>query len=123
MVQRTGVQGINRYGRAAQGVRVMNMREEDKVSAVALVVESQAEAADPGLLAETVANEGPIDLSADASDDAGVDLPTEHAPAPDELVSEDAAAAAESALGSGAGEDEPDEVDLDEVDGPPTPDA
>ncbi len=40
MVQRTGVRGINRYGRAAQGVRLMNLREDDTVSAVALVAES-----------------------------------------------------------------------------------
>src|SRR3954453_21016767 len=40
MVQRTAVRGINRYGRASQGVRVMNLREGDVVSAVALVVES-----------------------------------------------------------------------------------
>jgi DNA gyrase subunit A len=44
MVQRTGVRGINRYGRAAQGVRVMNLREGDEVSAVALVVETAADA-------------------------------------------------------------------------------
>ena len=42
MVQRTGVRGINRYGRASQGVRVMNLREGDEVSAVALVVETDA---------------------------------------------------------------------------------
>ncbi|MBV9915230.1 MAG: DNA gyrase subunit A, partial [Solirubrobacterales bacterium] len=42
MVQRTSVRGINRYGRASQGVRLMNLREEDQVSAVALVVESDA---------------------------------------------------------------------------------
>ncbi len=41
MVQRTSVRGINRYGRASQGVRVMNMRDDDQVSAVALVVESE----------------------------------------------------------------------------------
>ena len=41
MVQRTSVRGINRYGRASQGVRVMNIREDDQVSAVALVVESE----------------------------------------------------------------------------------
>ena len=35
MVQRTAVEGINRYGRAAQGVKVMNMRDDDVVSAVA----------------------------------------------------------------------------------------
>jgi len=42
MVQRTSVRGINRYGRSSQGVRLMNMREDDQVSAVALVVESEA---------------------------------------------------------------------------------
>jgi DNA gyrase subunit A len=45
MVQRTSVRGINRYGRASQGVRVMNLRDDDQVSAVALVVESAAETA------------------------------------------------------------------------------
>jgi DNA gyrase subunit A len=42
MVQRTSVRGINRYGRASQGVKVMNIRDDDQVSAVALVVESDA---------------------------------------------------------------------------------
>ncbi len=42
MVQRTSVRGINRYGRASQGVKVMNLREGDAVSAVALVVESES---------------------------------------------------------------------------------
>jgi DNA gyrase subunit A len=40
MVQRTSVRGINRYGRASQGVRLMNLKEEDIVSAVALVLDS-----------------------------------------------------------------------------------
>src|SRR5215212_4619392 len=43
MVQRTGVSGISRYGRASQGVKVMNIRDDDVVSAVALVMESEAE--------------------------------------------------------------------------------
>src|SRR5579862_8379967 len=47
MVQRTSVRGINRYGRASQGVRVMNLRDDDQVSAVALVVESDAATAAP----------------------------------------------------------------------------
>ncbi len=47
MVQRTSVRGINRYGRASQGVRVMNIRDDDQVSAIALVVESEAETAAP----------------------------------------------------------------------------
>ena len=40
MVQRTPVRGINRYGRASQGVRLMNLKDDDTVSAVALVAES-----------------------------------------------------------------------------------
>jgi DNA gyrase subunit A len=43
MVQRTSVRGINRYGRASQGVRLMNIRDDDQVSAVALVAESEAQ--------------------------------------------------------------------------------
>jgi DNA gyrase subunit A len=43
MVQRTSVRGISRYGRASQGVRVMNIRDDDQVSAVALVAESTSE--------------------------------------------------------------------------------
>ncbi|MHB8693711.1 MAG: DNA gyrase subunit A [Solirubrobacteraceae bacterium] len=45
MVQRTSVRGINRYGRASQGVRVMNIREDDQVSAIALVIESESDTA------------------------------------------------------------------------------
>ena len=40
MVQRTPVSGISKMGRATQGVRVMNLKKGDRVSAVALVVES-----------------------------------------------------------------------------------
>ena len=43
MVQRTAVKGISRQGRPAQGVRLMNLREDDVVSAVALVVENSAD--------------------------------------------------------------------------------
>jgi DNA gyrase subunit A len=66
MVQRTSVRGINRYGRGSQGVRVMNIRDDDQVSAVALVVESDAATAAP------VVQEGaaPVDLT-----DSGTDLP------------------------------------------------
>jgi DNA gyrase subunit A len=61
MVQRTSVRGINRYGRASQGVRVMNIREDDQVSAVALVMESEAATAAP------VVTDEPLDLlSSDA---------------------------------------------------------
>ena len=57
MVQRTGVRGISRQGRPAQGVKVMNMKDDDLVSAVALVVED----APPVEAAE----DGPAQLSAE----------------------------------------------------------
>jgi DNA gyrase subunit A len=43
MVQRTSVRGISRHGRPAQGVRLMNLREDDQVSAVALVMETSTD--------------------------------------------------------------------------------
>jgi DNA gyrase subunit A len=43
MVQRTGVSGISKMGRLTQGVRVMNVKDDDRVSAVALVVESSSD--------------------------------------------------------------------------------
>ncbi len=46
MVQRTPVRGINRYGRASQGVRLMNLKDDDTVSAVALVAESETDTAE-----------------------------------------------------------------------------
>jgi len=45
MVQRTSVSGISKMGRSTQGVRVMNIKDDDRVSAVALVVESEEEGA------------------------------------------------------------------------------
>jgi DNA gyrase subunit A len=51
MVQRTSVSGISQMGRSTQGVKVMNIKDDDRVSAVALVVESEtngdAEAEEP----------------------------------------------------------------------------
>jgi DNA gyrase subunit A len=44
MVQRTSVRGISKVGRPGQGVRVMNLREDDVVSAVALVMETNTSA-------------------------------------------------------------------------------
>jgi DNA gyrase subunit A len=42
MVQRTSVRGISRMGRPTQGVKVMNVRDDDRVGAVAPVVEADA---------------------------------------------------------------------------------
>ncbi|MGI8802543.1 MAG: DNA gyrase subunit A [Solirubrobacteraceae bacterium] len=68
MVQRTSVRGINRYGRGSQGVRVMNLKEDDTVSAIALVAES-SEDIEPGIL------DGPAD------EPDGDDAPGEAPPA------------------------------------------
>ena len=43
MVQRTSAAGISQQGRSATGVRVMNLKDDDAVSAVALVVEGGEE--------------------------------------------------------------------------------
>jgi DNA gyrase subunit A len=55
MVQRTRAGGISKMGRATQGVRVMNIKEDDRVSAVALVVESGGAEVDVAEEAEEVA--------------------------------------------------------------------
>src|SRR5689334_5705564 len=64
MVQRTAVRGINKYGRASQGVKVMNLRKGDAVSAVALVVESES-----ATTAATPQDELPIDITIDPPTD------------------------------------------------------
>jgi DNA gyrase subunit A len=46
MVQRTRAGGISQMGRPTQGVKVMNMKDDDVVSAVALVVEDSTPVAD-----------------------------------------------------------------------------
>jgi len=72
MVQRTGVRGISRYGRLSQGVRLMNMKDDDRVSAVALVVESGANGDAVGEDAAAVVEaDGPIALDAAGSGEEG----------------------------------------------------
>jgi DNA gyrase subunit A len=68
MVQRTSVRGISRMGRATQGVKVMNVRGDDIVSAVALVVESEAD-----FNADVAENGATPELSSDG-DGASPDL-------------------------------------------------
>jgi DNA gyrase subunit A len=48
MVQRTSAGGISQQGRSATGVRLMNVKDEDLVSAVALVVDAGEEPEPPG---------------------------------------------------------------------------
>ncbi len=62
MVQRTGVRGISQQGRAATGVRVMNVRDDDCVRAIALVVESEPDSG---------ADELPLEAGADGGADLG----------------------------------------------------
>jgi DNA gyrase subunit A len=82
MVQRTGVGGISQMGRSTQGVKVMNIKDDDRVSAVALVVESEdaapaVDASDEIDLADGVSGidgDGPDGLSEDgASADGAVE--------------------------------------------------
>ena len=79
MVQRTSVRGINRYGRASQGVRVMNIRDDDQVSAVALVVESETQTAaqvieDDGTVEDIVLEDVGLEDDGDVDADQG-DVP------------------------------------------------
>jgi DNA gyrase subunit A len=70
MVQRTAAGGISQQGRSATGVRVMNLKEDDVVSAIALVVE---DAVEPGDEPADGSPDGPApvaaagELTADAS--------------------------------------------------------
>jgi DNA gyrase subunit A len=70
MVQRTNVRGIRQTGRAAQGVTLMNVRDDDRVSAVALVVESDGSTAATVTDADVAA--GPVELTATSGEAEGV---------------------------------------------------
>ena len=117
MVQRTGVRGISRYGRLSQGVRLMNVKGDDRVSAVALIVESDEEEAISNEVAAGVATDGPVEISADGVVDQPASL-EDRALEPEEALDPEAAAASADEVPG-----EPEEVDLDDVDGPPTPGA
>jgi DNA gyrase subunit A len=100
MVQRIAVRDIRPLGRNAQGFRLMNVRDDDKVSAVALVVESEA---------ATAASDGqPVSLDAagDASEPTLIGELAEDAP----LGEDDGVIAAEPV---DDGDVEPDEIDTD----------
>src|SRR5689334_13126209 len=58
MVQRTSVDGISQLGRATQGVKVMNIKDDDRVSAVALVVESEDNSASTDLPVDQIELDG-----------------------------------------------------------------
>jgi DNA gyrase subunit A len=75
MVQRTAAGGISQQGRSATGVRVMNLKDDDVVSAVALVVDTDTDEAAPPVApdapdaADAAADDTPVASAGDA--DAG----------------------------------------------------
>ncbi len=73
MVQRTAAAGISQQGRSATGVRVMNLKDDDMVSAVALVVD-----AGEGGAATPLDDDAPLDAAAPHTHTA----PADDAPAP-----------------------------------------
>src|SRR5215218_5228178 len=88
MVQRIAVRDIRPLGRNAQGFRLMNIREDDRVSAIALVMEEEAATPDS---AETVDPESVIAGTTDADEvaEAGPADPTDPATMMPPEVSED----------------------------------
>jgi DNA gyrase subunit A len=89
MVQRIAVRDIRPLGRNAQGFRLMNIREDDRVSAIALVMEEEAATPDS---AETVDPESVIAGTTDADEvaEAGPADPTDPSTmTPPEVAEED----------------------------------
>ena len=70
MVQRTSVRGISKLGRPTQGVKLMNVRRDDRVSAVAPVVESETSFA-AGVSENGGTPEGAEDAEAESSSENG----------------------------------------------------
>jgi DNA gyrase subunit A len=73
MVQRTSAGGISRQGRSATGVRVMNLKADDAVSAIALVVDggdTDGES-DEGELGVDVESEPGVDVEGELSGEPG----------------------------------------------------
>jgi DNA gyrase subunit A len=90
MVQRTGVKGISQQGRSATGVRVMNPRDGDQVSAVALIVESESEAGEPTIDVEGQEVDVPMMADGDDAADGDDDEITAENIGPDGATAEDA---------------------------------
>jgi DNA gyrase subunit A len=74
MVQRTGVEGISQMGRSTQGVKVMNIKDDDRVSAVALAAESEDNSApvegDPN---QSELPDAPVEIEASSDDGAAAE--------------------------------------------------
>jgi DNA gyrase subunit A len=85
LIQRTGVKGISQQGRSATGVRVMNPRDGDQVSAVALIVESEDESGEPTLDVEGAE----VSAAAQPGDEAAADLTAETVEAVEDALGTD----------------------------------
>jgi DNA gyrase subunit A len=85
MVQRTAAGGISQQGRSATGVRVMNLKNDDVVSAIALVVDD--EAVEPGELPDA---SGEASANGGASAAPGGEEPDAQAEEPDDADGETA---------------------------------
>jgi DNA gyrase subunit A len=86
MVQRTGVKGISQQGRGATGVRVMNMKTEDRVSAVALVVEGEAADEEDGVVDGEAIGDEVVDVpAAEVTEEGAIEVDDE---VDDEVVDE-----------------------------------
>jgi len=68
MVQRTSAGGISQQGRSATGVRAMNLKEDDLVSAVALIVDPGEDNGDEPLPAALSGEDPGGDGEADAAE-------------------------------------------------------
>jgi DNA gyrase subunit A len=95
MVQRTGVRGISRVGRPGQGVRVMNLRDDDRVSAVALVMETNTSA----------------QVQGEMVDDAGADVATTNGASAEAAGADEAPEASGSDGADGASADGADDAE------------
>jgi DNA gyrase subunit A len=87
MVQRTGVGGISQMGRSTQGVKVMNIKDDDRVSAVALAAESDDDIDIPATT--TDANADQIEIEAGSDVDPSVNGASEDGASADGAAPED----------------------------------
>ncbi len=113
MVQRTSVKGISKMGRATQGVKVMNIADTDRVSAVALVVEPDSTVGLPDGEDAAPGDDGlPPDVDATASEPSTNGAPAEtDEEAPGDVIDdvlEDAADSLRAAEDEGATPEDPD---------------
>ncbi len=82
-VIRQKAEGISRMGRATQGVRVMNLREGDRLSSIARVTEPQDETA-IAAIDDDATPDGAGEIEPAVEDAEAPDLPADQAPVDEE---------------------------------------